>query len=105
MSYFLYTSSFYYKESNYLLNAKNRTLLSFLLFEIFEFETMATNYALPVRVLTQTQTQTQRDSDSEFNSKHFGIEIFFFKKFLSQKFKKKKKKILEVSNFLDINFF
>ncbi len=48
MAYFLYTSSFYYKEYNYLLDAKNRTLLSFLLFEIFEFETMATNYAPPV---------------------------------------------------------
>jgi hypothetical protein len=50
MAYFHHTSCFYYKDQNYLFNTKNGTLLSFLLFEIFEIETMATNYAPPVIV-------------------------------------------------------
>ena len=49
MVYFYYTSCFYYKKYNYLFNDKNRTLLFYLLFEIFEFETMATNYTSPIR--------------------------------------------------------
>jgi len=45
--------------------AKNRTLISFLLFEIFEFETMATNYAPPFITITITF------SNSKYNCFHF----------------------------------